>query len=79
MLANLFLSAYQKKMARQLNTVVGREMLQGIESAKGNPAPNWCWLTARFKSLSAAYGKKLGLWGKIKLFYSFPFFFRRQY
>jgi pheromone shutdown protein TraB len=38
MLANLFLSAYQKKMARQLNTVVGREMLQGIESAKENGA-----------------------------------------
>jgi pheromone shutdown protein TraB len=34
MLANLFLSAYQKKMAKQLNAVVGREMLQGIESAK---------------------------------------------
>jgi len=34
MIAQLFLSAYQKKMAKKLNTKVGGEMLQGIESAK---------------------------------------------
>jgi len=34
MLAQLIISAYQKKMAKKLNTKVGGEMLQGIESAK---------------------------------------------
>ena len=34
MLAQLIISAYQKRMAKKLNTKVGGEMLQGIESAK---------------------------------------------
>lgn len=34
MLANLALSSYQKKMAKKLNTKVGGEMLQGMESAE---------------------------------------------
>ena len=74
MLANLFLSAYQKKMARQLNTVVGREMLQGIESAKETGAK----LVLADRQIQITFRriwKKLGLWGKIKLFYSFLFSF----
>jgi pheromone shutdown-related protein TraB len=34
LLANLALSSYQKRIAKQLGTSVGGEMLQGIESAK---------------------------------------------
>jgi len=34
MIVQLFLSAYQKKMAKKLGTKVGGEMIQGIESAK---------------------------------------------
>ena len=34
LLANIVLSSFQKKIARQLGTVVGQEMLQGIKSAK---------------------------------------------
>ena len=74
MLANLFLSAYQKKIARQLNTVAGREMLQGRKCQENGS--NWYSQTARFKSPFAAYGKT-GLWGKFKLFYSFIFLYRR--
>ena len=74
MLANLFLSAYQKKMAKQLNAVVGREMLQGIESAKEIGAQ----LILADRQIQITFRriwKKLGLWGKIKLFYSFLFSF----
>jgi pheromone shutdown-related protein TraB len=74
MLANLFLSAYQKKMAKQLNTVVGREMLQGIESAKETGAE----LVLADRQIQITFRriwKKLGLWGKFKLFYSFLFSF----
>lgn len=34
MLANLVLGSYQRKLARQLDTNVGQEMLQGIQSAE---------------------------------------------
>lgn len=34
MLANLVLGSYQKKLAKQLDTNVGQEMVQGIESAE---------------------------------------------
>lgn len=34
LLANLALSSYQKNIAKKLNTIVGQEMLQGIDSAK---------------------------------------------
>ena len=34
MLANLVLSSYQKKLAKQLDTNVGQEMVQGIQSAE---------------------------------------------
>jgi pheromone shutdown-related protein TraB len=74
MLANLFLSAYQKKIARQLNTIVGREMLQGIESAKETGAE----LVLADRQIQITFRriwKKLGLWGKFKLFYSFLFSF----
>ncbi|MFA5629351.1 MAG: TraB/GumN family protein [Dehalococcoidales bacterium] len=74
MLANLFLSAYQKKIARQLNAVVGREMMQGIESAKKVGAE----LVLADRQIQITFRriwKKLGLWGKIKLFYSFLFSF----
>ncbi|MDD4924804.1 MAG: TraB/GumN family protein [Dehalococcoidales bacterium] len=74
MLANLFLSAYQKKMARQLNTIVGREMLQGIESARETGAE----LVLADRQIQITFRriwKKLGLWGKLKLFYGFLFSF----
>lgn len=38
LLVNLILSSYQKRIAKQLNTNVGQEMLQGIESAREHNA-----------------------------------------
>jgi pheromone shutdown-related protein TraB len=74
MLANLFLSAYQKKIARQLNVVVGQEMLQGIESAKETGAE----LVLADRKIQITFQRiwrKLGLWGKLKLMFGLLFSF----
>jgi pheromone shutdown-related protein TraB len=74
MMANLFLSSYQKKIARQLNVSVGQEMLQGIESAKETGAE----LVLADRKIQITFQRiwrKLGLWGKLKLIFGLLFSF----
>jgi pheromone shutdown-related protein TraB len=74
MMANLFLSSYQKKIARQLNVSVGQEMLQGIESAKETGAE----LVLADRKIQITFQRiwrKLGLWGKLKLVFGLLFSF----
>ena len=69
LLANLILSSYQKKLAKQLNTNVGQEMLQGIESAKEHNAR----LVMADRSIQTTFlrvWRSLGLWDKFKLLFS---------
>ncbi len=72
MLANLFLSSYQKMIAKQLNTVVGKEMMQGIESAKETGAQ----LVLADRKIQITFHRiwrKLSFWSKIKLAFSLVF------
>ena len=69
LLANLILSSYQKKLAKQLNTNVGQEMIQGIESANEHNAR----LVMADRSIQTTFlrvWRSLGLWNKLKLLYS---------
>ncbi len=66
LLANLALSSYQKKMAKKLDTPVGGEMLQGIESAKTAGAT----LVLADRNIQTTFlriWRKLGMWEKTKL------------
>ncbi len=66
MIANLFLSSYQKKMALKLNTPVGGEMIQGLESAKETGAE----LVLADRSIQVTFlriWRALNLWDKAKL------------
>jgi len=66
LLANLALSSYQKKMAKKLDTPVGGEMLQGIESAKATGAT----LVLADRNIQTTFlriWRKLGMWEKTKL------------
>jgi pheromone shutdown-related protein TraB len=66
MIANLFLSSYQKKMALKLDTPVGGEMIQGIESAKETGAT----LVLADRSIQVTFlriWRELNLWDKAKL------------
>ena len=61
LLANIVLSSFQKKIARQLGTVVGQEMLQGIESAKETGAE----LVLADRNIQTTFlriWRKLGVW-----------------
>lgn len=74
MLANLALSSYQKKIAKQLNTNVGQEMIQGIKSSEETGAA----LILADRSLQTTFlriWRKLGLWEKCKLLFSLFFSF----
>jgi len=69
MLAQLIISAYQKKMAKKLNTKVGGEMLQGIEGAKEIGSE----LVLADRSIQTTFlrlWRLLTLKEKFKLFYS---------
>lgn len=74
LIANLFLGSYQKKLAKQLNTTVGGEMLQGIESAKETGA-NLVLADRNIQTTFLRIWRKLGLWEKLKLFGSLLFSF----
>jgi pheromone shutdown-related protein TraB len=77
LLANLVLSSFQKKIARQLGTVVGQEMLQGIESAKETGAE----LVLADRNIQTTFlriWRKLGVWEKTKLFFSLLFSFGEE-
>ena len=70
LLANLALSSYQKRIAKQLNVSVGAEMLQGIESAKETGAE----LVLADRNIQTTFlriWRKLNLWEKAKLLFSF--------
>ncbi|MFV0344098.1 MAG: TraB/GumN family protein [Anaerocolumna sp.] len=72
LLANLILGAYQKKMAKKLNTKVGGEMLQGMESAKEVGAT----LVLADRSIQTTFlriWRKMNFWKKAKLLGSFFF------
>ncbi|HWQ75034.1 MAG TPA: TraB/GumN family protein [Syntrophomonas sp.] len=72
LVANLILGSYQKKIARKLNTPVGGEMLQGIESARETGAK----LVLADRSIQTTFlriWRKLSLWEKLKLFFSLLF------
>ena len=74
LLANLALSSYQKKIAKQLDAPVGGEMIQGIESAKEVGAV----LVLADRSIQTTFlriWRKLNLWEKCKLLVSLLFSF----
>lgn len=74
LMANLFLSSYQKMMAKKLDATVGGEMLQGIESAKETGAT----LVLADRSIQTTFLRiwhALGFWAKIKLLFNLLFSF----
>lgn len=72
LIANLILGAYQKKMAKKLNTRVGGEMLQGIESAKEIGA-NLVLADRNIQTTFLRIWRKMNFWKKSKLLVSFVF------
>lgn len=74
LLANLALSSYQKKIAKQLNTPVGGEMIQGIESAKELGA-TLVLADRKIQTTFLRIWRKLNLWEKGKLLVSLLFSF----
>lgn len=74
LLANLVLSSYQKRIAKQLNTIAGQEMLQGIDSAKETGAE----LVLADRNIHVTFlriWRQTSLWGKCKLLLSLLFSF----
>lgn len=72
LIVNLILSSYQKKMAKKLDTIVGGEMLQGIESAKEVGAE----LVLADRNIQTTFlriWRKLSLWEKLKLLFALVF------
>ncbi|MDF2801679.1 MAG: TraB family protein [Anaerocolumna sp.] len=72
LIANLILGAYQKKMAKKLNTRVGGEMLQGMDSAKEVGAT----LVLADRNIQTTFlriWRKMNFWKKAKLLGSFVF------
>lgn len=68
--ASIILSSYQKRIAKNLNTVPGQEMLQGIESAKEHS----CELVLADRDIQTTFlrvWRKLSLLEKCKLFSGF--------
>ncbi len=72
LIANLILGAYQKKMAKKLNTRVGGEMLQGIESAKEVGA-HLVLADRNIQTTFLRIWRKMNFWKKSKLLVSFVF------
>lgn len=72
LLANLVLSSYQKRVAKQLNTRVGGEMIQGIESAKEIGA-TLVLADRKIQTTFLRIWRKLNLWEKSKLISSLLF------
>jgi pheromone shutdown-related protein TraB len=69
LLANLILSSYQKRMAKQIGIQAGQEMLQAIESAKETGAQ----LVLADRDIQVTFARiwgNLGFWGKTKLFFT---------
>lgn len=70
--ANIVLSSYQKRAAQKLHTTPGKEMIQGIESAKEHQ----CELVLADRDIQTTFlriWRKLSIWEKCKLFSSLLF------
>lgn len=72
LIANLILGSYQKKLAGKLDTPVGGEMLQGIQSAKETGA-NLVLADRNIQTTFLRIWRKLSLWEKLKLIFSLIF------
>ena len=72
LVANLALASYQKKIAKNLNTNVGGEMIQGIESAKELGA-TLVLADRKIQTTFLRIWRKLSLWEKGKLLVSLLF------
>lgn len=72
LMASLSLSSYQKRMAKKLDTNVGGEMIQGIESAKEVGA-ELVLADRNIQTTLLRIWRKLSLWEKSKLLTSFLF------
>lgn len=72
LLVNLVLSSYQKRIAKQLNTSVGGEMIQGIESAKEIGAA-LILADRKIQTTFLRLWRKLNIWEKAKLLASLLF------
>ncbi|MDL2302496.1 TraB/GumN family protein [Lachnospiraceae bacterium OttesenSCG-928-D06] len=72
LLANLALSAYQKRIAKQLDTQVGGEMLQGMKSAEETGA-ELVLADRKIQTTFMRIWRKLNFWEKSKLLSSLLF------
>jgi pheromone shutdown-related protein TraB len=75
--ASIVLSSFPKKIARQLGTVVGQEMIQGIESARETGAG----LVLADRDIQTTFmriWRKLGAGGKLKLMFYLLFSFSEE-
>ncbi len=70
LLAKLALSSYQKKLARKFGIKPGEEMMQAINSAKEIGA-ELCLADRDIQITMLRLWRKIGFWGKIKLFFHF--------
>ncbi len=74
LLANLMLSSYQKKIAKKLDTAVGQEMIQGIQSAKETGA-HLVLADRNIQTTFMRIWRKLRFWEKAKLLFTLLFSF----
>lgn len=72
LIANLILSSYQKRMAKKLNTAVGGEMIQGMESAEEIGA-NLVLADRSIQTTFLRIWRKMRFLEKMKLFISLLF------
>lgn len=68
LLANLIMSSYQKKLAKQFGIQPGQEMIQGIKSAEETGA-ELCLADRDIQITMMRLWRDIGLWGKLKLFF----------
>lgn len=66
MLANLILSSYQRRVAKQMDIQPGQEMIQGIQSAKEFDA-NLVLADRKIQTTFTRIARKLSFWEKAKL------------
>ena len=74
LLANLALSSYQKRIAKQLDTHAGAEMIQGIKSAEQFGA-TLVLADRKIQTTFLRIWRKISLWEKVKLIVSLLFSF----
>jgi pheromone shutdown-related protein TraB len=74
LLASLVLSAYQKRIARQLDTTVGQEMTQAIKSADETGA-ELVMADRKIQTTFLRVWRGLGFWEKMKMLFNLLFSF----